>query len=137
MKKVILSFALLLLVLSIPVFVLARGEIGLFDTMAEPCLISPITEEVDLRGKDFLEFKWMSYASEVMKRRNYEFKLYEGYNMYEDGLMDKELLPKNVYSIKIDAKKFENDKVYTWALKQIAMDGRKGDLSYSSFKVIK
>lgn len=123
--------------LNIPIVILARGEIGLFDTMAEPYLVSPITEEVDLRGKDFLEFKWMSYASEVIHRRNYEFKLYEGRDMYADGLMEKQLLPSNTYVIKIDTKKFENGKVYTWALRQISMDGVKGDQSYSSFKVIK
>lgn len=135
-NKIILVLSLGVL-LCLPVVILARGGIGVFDTMAEPYLISPITEEVDLRGKDFLEFKWMSYASEVIHRRNYEFKLYAGRDMYADGLIEKQLLPNNTYSIKIDTKKFENGKAYTWALRQVSMDGAKGDQSYSSFVVIK
>ncbi len=137
MRNKILLVLSLGFLLCLPVVILARGEIGLFDTMAGPGLISPVTEEVDLRGKDSLEFKWMSYASEVMHRRNYEFKLYEGRDMYADGLIEKQLLPNNTYSIKIDAKTFENDKAYTWALRQIAMDGVRGDWSYSSFKITK
>lgn len=137
MGKMILSLAVAGVLLGAPVLSLGLSGQGGFDVLPEPLLLSPSNDEIDLTDRDSLEFKWLSYVSEIIKRRGYEFKLYKGYDMYADDLIYKELLPRETYSIKIDAAKFENGQVYTWALRQIAMDGIKGEQSFHSFKIKK
>ncbi|MDP3142664.1 MAG: hypothetical protein Q8N14_01770 [Candidatus Omnitrophota bacterium] len=103
------------------------------DYVPEPRLTYPIYEEVNLAG-DFLEFRWWN---DIAGMRYFDFRLYKGYNMYEQDLIYKERLPQDVSSIKIKADLFEDNQVYTWSLLQISLSGQKSDKSFNSFRVFK
>ena len=99
-----------------------------------PRLRFPVTEVVVLSGKDYLEFQWWTDFGLI---KNYEFRLFRGYNMYAQDLIHKEKLPARSTSIEIKADMFEDNQVYTWSLIKIGTDGLKSDKSFHSFKVIK
>jgi hypothetical protein len=95
-----------------------------------PQMISPLSEEVDLSGKAFLEFSWHKYSND-----DFEFRLFKGYQMYAANLILKERI--SVSSIQVSSDKFEDGQVYTWAVKQVFRNGVKSDESFHSFKIIK
>jgi len=111
---------------------LSRG--GVFYYPAPPRLVYPIYDEVDLKCKESLEFKWINNVFGV---RYFEFKLYKGYAMLESTLLLKKVLDYSSDSLKLDSSMFENGQVYTWSLKQIDTAGRKSDRSFNSFKINK
>jgi len=119
---------------AVPAFGLGRSVNSFTNPLPAPRLIYPISDEIDITGKPSLEFRWgMDYAVWV---REYEFKLYKGYQTYADNLILKETVSGN-YSLEIDTAKFQDGQVYTWTLKQIGMDGQKSDFAYDSFRIIK
>lgn len=105
-----------------------------FGIPPEPRLLSPVTNDVDLKGKAYLEFKWLNDSVQV---RDYIFKIYKGNNMYASDLIYKQDLPSRESSIQVKADLFEVGKVYTWSLIQVSLGGQKSDKSFSSFQVIK
>jgi hypothetical protein len=109
-------------------------NIGYYNWLPAPTLIYPINDEVDLRSKDSLEFKW---RNDFMGIRSFIFKLYKGYNMYEAALIYKENVSADNSSLQIKADLFEDGQVYTWSLVQVALAGQKSDKSFNSFKVEK
>lgn len=100
-----------------------------------PRLVYPISDEVVLSGKDFLEFKWL--IRDFIDIDHYEFRLYKGYDMYASNLALKEQLPSDASSTKVKSEFFEENQVYTWSLRQVLNGGEKSDRSFQSFKVIK
>ncbi len=109
-------------------------RIDTFDTPPEPRLLYPISDKVELTGKDFLEFKWIN---DYTQTGNYVFRIYKGYNTYESGLINKQSIGRGENSVKIKSDFFENGQVYTWSLMQVDLSGRKSERSFNSFKVIK
>ncbi|MFA5115535.1 MAG: hypothetical protein WC469_05695 [Candidatus Omnitrophota bacterium] len=105
------------------------------DSMPGPKLLYPITEDIVLTGKDYLEFRWM--RSNMAITDHVVFKLYKGYNTIQDNLIMKQDFPVDAYPIKLPASQFEEEKVYTWVLIEVFRSGKKSDKSFSSFKVIK
>lgn len=101
----------------------------------EPRLLYPISDKVDLKGKDTLEFRWQ--ISTIIDKDYYDFRLYKGYEMYEKNLILKKKLDPDIYSFTIDSSQFEDGQVYTWSLRQVARARGKSERSYDSFKVIK
>lgn len=112
-------------------FEMSPGGIGV---LPEPRIKFPTSEKVALTGKEYLEFKWLSYYAGVDR---YEFRLYKGYNMYLKDLLIKQTLPRHIASFKVHADEFENNQVYTWSLLQVSFTGEKSDKSFCSFTVIK
>lgn len=100
-----------------------------------PQLLFPITEDIDLTGKNVLEFKWVPCSS--IDIASYDFRLYEGYQTFEANLILKKIINSPLSSFKLDSSKFEIDQVYTWVLRSITIGGQKSDKSFSSFKIIK
>ena len=98
-------------------------------------LLYPVTENVDLKGKDALEFKWMT--SDYSLTDHYEFKLYKGYKTVSESLIMKEEVDKDEGSFKVKVDVFEDGAVYTWTLKRITWSGEKSDSSFNSFRVSK
>ncbi len=49
----------------------------------------------------------------------------------------KQNIPSAESALKIKADLFEDGRVYTWSLIQVAFDGEKSDKSFNSFRVIK
>ena len=52
----------------------------------EVSLVSPVTDTVDLTGKDNLDFEWSPHEGDRTKREYYDFRLYKGYQMLESTL---------------------------------------------------
>ncbi|MCX5706652.1 MAG: hypothetical protein NTW13_03165 [Candidatus Omnitrophica bacterium] len=107
---------------------------GSFNAPPEPRLLYPITDEVILTGKDFLEFRWRSNFFEA---DHFIFRIYKGYNMYAAGLVYKEEIKASESSIQVKADLFSDGQVYTWSLIQVSNSGCKSDKNFNSFKIIK
>lgn len=119
-----------------------RNRIGRIKSVtpyvAEPRLMAPTAEEVNLSGKDTIEFKWYPYGSYYSAAGGYyDFRIYKGYNMFKDALIFREKIPFNTYYIKVKTDLFLDGEVYTWAVRQVRYDLRKSDWSFNSFKAIK
>ena len=106
-----------------------------FDSIPGPELSYPVTDNISLEGKDFLEFRWKRFN--ITRIDYFEFKLYKGYKTVESTLIFKQRFPGEMYPIRIPAGQFETNQVYTWSLRQAFMNGEKSDRSFSSFKIIK
>jgi len=100
-------------------------------------LIKPVQEEVVLSGEKELEFKWSPHEGSLSDRQYYDFRLYKGYDMVESNLILKKRIPHNTYQVSLNADLFEDGRIYTWSLRQVYNDSRKGIRSYQSFKVVK
>jgi hypothetical protein len=109
------------------------------DFVPQPRLLSPAGEEVDLAGKDKLEFRWSPH--ENMRpgpgTRYYDFRLYKGYQMLESTLLLKKRVPGRERGISLEADMFKAGQVYTWSLRNVYKGTGKSDRSASSFKVVK
>ena len=100
-----------------------------------PELFYPLTKDIDLKGGMYLEFKWR--RSDSVSTRNYDFRLYKGYQAVASSLVFNKIITTNEYPFKVGASTFELNQVYTWSLRQIMFDGNKSDKSSGSFKVVK
>ncbi len=141
MKKVIIIVLALLLVTSgawargmRDVYVETGGAIGF---VPEPTLVSPVTDQVDLKGKEALVFEWNPFPGDIVRRDYYDFRVYKGTNRVEDNLIYKEKIGKSTYQVSLDANRFENGQIYTWSVRQVYGGGFKSRKSYQSFKVAK
>jgi hypothetical protein len=112
-----------------PVFAVKRN-----DFIPGEWLLYPVTDHIDLSGKDCLEFKWI--RTDLVMTDHFDFRLYKGYNTLESNLILKKEFSTDIYPIQIPASQFEKNQVYTWVLVQVLFDGRKGDKAFSSFKII-
>jgi hypothetical protein len=115
-----------------------RGMGGLgriADSPSSPTLISPVTEDVNLTGKDSLEFKWAPGNATMISY--YDFRLYKGYNTVASALILKKEVPGGLESTEIKSDTLEVNQVYTWVLRVVSLGGEKSDKAYDSFKIIK
>jgi hypothetical protein len=110
-------------------------DVNYTESVPGPTLIYPITDNIDLSGKDKLEFKWM--LGGLANTRYYEFKIYRGYNMYGQYLIYKAQAPADIQEYSVSVSNFEAGQVYTWSIRQVFITGRKSDKSFSSFKIIR
>jgi hypothetical protein len=100
-----------------------------------PTLLCPVTDRIDLTGKESLSFKWE--RTDSIRIREYDFRLYKGYATVESTRILKKRVPVDDYPITIAGKEFDLNQVYTWVLTEIYDNGMKSDKSSSSFKIIK
>jgi len=134
MKRSAVVFILVLLGFSALAHAAAfRCIIGPTDYIPEPKLVYPYTEEVDLTGKEYLEFKWDT----VVLADYFDFKIYKGRDEIAANLIFKQHLMSGAYSFNIKSDVFQDDQVYTWSLKTIIVGVGKSDESFISFKIIK
>lgn len=133
--KYVLKIILVVFLFSFATTLFALTPRESFNFVPEPQLLYPVTDDIDLSGKDSLEFKW------IIKRPfslDYcYFRLYKGYGTYEQDLILKERIsaPESTYLIKKD--QLEAGQVYTWTLQEVSLGGQKSDRSRSPFKIIK
>jgi len=127
-----------LLLSSLAPFSYARVGIGFgdFDYIPAPKLLSPLTNDIDLTGKQFLKFEWIRYEDPT-KVDHYEFRLYRGYGMVQAGLITKQNFSYGDYPIKMPSSLFEAGQVYSWSLRIVYFTGVKGDYAFGSFSIIK
>ncbi len=108
---------------------------GMLNSPSAPTLISPVSNDIDLTGKDSLDFIWIPGNSIYL--RYYDFRVYKGYNTVGANLILKEQVPATSHVASIKAETFEVNQVYTWVLRAVAIGGEKSDKSFESFKIIK
>lgn len=106
-----------------------------FGSPSGPTLLYPVTDNIVLTGKDFLEFRWE--RTDLVNTDHYEFRLFKGYKTLEATLILKQDSPAGTFPIKIAASLFEEGQVYTWSLRRVYFGGNKSDFSYSPFKIVK
>ncbi len=111
------------------------GSGGYYDAAA-PMLLAPISEVVDLTGQETLVFRWSPFQGRLDRRRFYDFWIFEGREQLEKFRIYKKRVPADEYEVLLDARMFEDGKIYTWAVRQVTY-GTKSDWSYSSFEVIR
>ncbi|MDD5044070.1 MAG: hypothetical protein PHU91_04105 [Candidatus Omnitrophica bacterium] len=109
---------------------MGRRSIGFFPA---PTLLYPTTGNIDLSGKESLEFRWERL--DLANTRYFYFKLYKGYDTTEASLILKQQSDKSVYPIQIPASQFEAGQTYTWVLQQVFLSGDKSDRAFSSFTI--
>jgi len=100
-----------------------------------PDLFYPVTNDINLESKGYLEFKWR--RSDFYSTRSYDFRLYKGYQTTLPNLLIKKSIAIGEYPYRIPSDNLEEGEVYTWVLIQVLTDGRKSDKSFSSFRIIK
>lgn len=113
----------------------SRINLGIgIESVPGQTLLYPTIGDIDLSGKDYLEFRWI--RTDLAGTDYFDFRLYKGYNTVESNLILKKQFPSNTFPIEIPASTFEKGQVYSWVLVQVFLGGRKGDKSFSSFKII-
>lgn len=126
---------LALMLIGVPVYA-GNTRMGInSDSFPGPYLLSPVTDNIVLNGKEIVEFKWEQ--TDLPLTDHFTFKIYKGYQTYADNLIYKEDVKIDKYPITVPASLLEEGQVYTWVLIQVLMNGRKSDKSYSAFKIIK
>lgn len=107
------------------------------DRIPQPKLLYPNRDTADITGKTTLDFKWSSHERARGFRKYYDFRLYEGSQMVESGLILKQEVDPETYSFSVPVDKFENGETYTWSLRQVYSPSNKSDRSNQTFQVIK
>jgi hypothetical protein len=110
---------------------------GTRDYVPEPRLLSPVTETVDLTGKDILKFRWSPHEGSRFDRKYYDLRIYKGFDMVQSTLIYKQKVYAGTYEMDVPSDLFESGSVYTWSLRQIYRGGNKSWRSFYSFRVIK
>ena len=96
-------------------------------------LLYPVTDDIDLSGKDYLEFRWI--VTDLARTDYFDFRLYKGYNTTGKNLIFKKRFPADAIPVRLTASLFEKNQVYTWTLEQVFNNGYKGDKSSSPFRI--
>lgn len=101
-----------------------------------PDLFYPVTDDIDLKGSRYLEFKWR--RTDFAYTRTYDFRLYKTRQPIAANLIFKEIIKvEEEYPYRIQSGEFQEGQVYTWVLIQVLNNGRKSDKSFGSFKIMK
>jgi len=106
-----------------------------FVSISGPALLSPDTEDIDLKSQAFVEFRWE--RTDSFSTDHYELRLYKGRQAVTDTLLMKKQISTDDYPFKLEASTFEVNQVYTWSLTQVYTNGRKSDKSYTAFMIIR
>lgn len=137
MRKVFLLVLLQVLLFTPSIFSGMSQKGAILDYIPQPRLLCPIKEEIDISGKQNLEFKWSSHEGLRFGRDYFDFRIYKGYRMMADTLIFKKKVAPQDYSISIESALFKDGEVYTWSLRDVYSGLGKSDRSFAAFKVIK
>ncbi len=133
----LLSIVLVILVILVELVVVTKtcfARADIFFYPDPPRLLYPINDKVDITGKNNLEFKWWN---DQINTDHFEFRLYKGANMYEDGLLIKQSLPLSAGKFPVSADIFNDGQTYTWSLIRVDLSGKKSDRNFNTFVVTK
>lgn len=106
-------------------------------SVSRPELLFPRSEEVDLKGRPFLEFKWALYSEDLIARERLEFRLFKGEVMSDENLIFAKKLNPSEYSTKVEASLFGPGQTYTWSVTQYFLKGERQTSSSAYFKIKK
>ena len=128
---IIPAFFIFLMIL--PVFAVPLSRVVQGPAPAQ--LVFPTSDLVDLKGKDYLEFKWIMPTPIFIDYS--DFRIYKSYTTYGTNLILKERVPSDKTIFRVKADEFKDNQVYTWVLRLVSRGADKSDSVYNSFKVIK
>jgi|GEM_PF-1895761 len=111
------------------------NRFAMFEGIEAPTLLYPTTEDIDLSGKDQLEFRWIKTPGLFVYYT--EFRLYKSANNFGSDLIYKKNIQPGDYPFKVPAAYFTKDQVYSWTLRIVLTDGGETEKAYSTFKVIR
>jgi hypothetical protein len=108
---------------------------GNYAEVAQPRIISP-TGQVDISGKDTLEFKWYyDTRSTQAQGGSYEIEIYKAGMMVQSNMVYEQKVAFGQDTLQVDSKLFQPGQGYSWQIRFIKYDLRKSDWVISSFKV--
>jgi hypothetical protein len=97
----------------------------------------PNNQTIYIENTDPLEFKW-SLSTETLVALSYiELYIFKGERLTPENLVFSERLEPGVYSMKIDPALFDDNKIYTWGIRQFFLRGERSNEAFTSFKVRK
>jgi len=102
-------------------------------TARSPYLYAPCTENIHLADKQELEFRWK--PARLYGVRGYELRLYKGFQTFQDGLLMSEYIRGRRRSFSLPVALFKDNKIFSWELTEVYIDGRKSDRGYCSFEI--
>jgi len=111
------------------------GGDSLYANRPGPMLLYPTTDDIDLGGKDSVEFKWERTDSVITLY--YDFRLYKGRQATADNLILQKKVYESDYPVSLPSSTLEENQVYTWVVRQVFNNGMKSDKSYSPFMIKK
>jgi len=111
------------------------GGESLYENRPGPMLLYPVTDDIDLGGKDTVDFKWE--RTDFVVTLYYDFRLYKGRQTTQDNLILEKKVYENDYPVSMLSSTFEEGQVYTWMVRQVFNNGMKSDKSYSHFVIKK
>ncbi len=94
-----------------------------------PTLLAP-SDNADITGKETLEFRWTP-EGDRSNLRYYDFRLYQGHQTVESGLLLKKEIPAGQTSVQIETSLFHDGQTYAWSLREVGQ--RKSRSNYSVF----
>lgn len=137
-KMVWLVLGLVALVLAVVFLAMAPRPLhSSSEFSADPRILSPLSEKIDLTGQKTLVFTWDDSGGSAGRRRYFDFRIYKGYQRYEPYIIFKQRLEPTVFSIEVDTALFEDGGRYTWSLAQSFMGQGISNEAYSLFTVTK
>jgi hypothetical protein len=108
---------------------------GNFAEVAQPRIISP-TGEVDISGKDTVEFKWYyNVRGSEGQGGSYEIEIYKAGMMVQGNMVYEQKVAFGQDTLQVDAKLFQPGQGYSWQIRFIKYDLRKSDWVIESFKI--
>jgi hypothetical protein len=109
---------------------------GNFAEVPSPRIMQPTGDNLDLRGKDTIEFKWYyNVRGAEGQGGSYEIEIYKAGMMVQGNMVYEQKVPFGQDTLQVDAKLFRPGQVYSWQIRFIKYDLRKSDWAISSFKV--
>ena len=102
-------------------------------TSSSPYLIFPCTENISLKDKEVLRFRWR--PSSLAYIRGYELRLYRGFQTTVEHILLNEHIDRPVRSYPIPVEIFEEGDTFSWVLTEILLGGEKSDRGYCSFEI--
>ena len=98
-----------------------------------PFLYGPCTENIALKGKSDLEFRWKRNGD--MNVRTWNLKIYKGYDTTADNLIMRKEVEGSRSSVSIPVDNFEKGQIYSWEIYKVLYGGEKSTRSYCSFSI--
>jgi len=129
-----LVIALLIVLLGVSV---CRAADSLSDLPQKPFLLNPLPGDYYTGGAEKIEFKWRPQTSASGISDQYDFRIFKGSALNDENLMWEDTLEGDRYQYNMDSERFQDNEVYTWAIRQAHDDSTKSDWSVVTFRIIK
>ena len=107
------------------------------DVPSAPSLLNPLSGDYYMGNDEKIEFKWNPRDGLSAGSDYYDFRVYKGSALNDESLMWEDTLQGDRYQYNLDAERFQDNGVYTWAIRHAVDSLRVSDWSSATFRVIK